>query len=411
MPKHTPFENFKKNVHKVAPLISLSEDDIKTVTTPDHVLEKEIKVGKKEYSAYRVQFNNARGPYKGGIRFHPAADLEEVKALAAAMAVKCAVVNLPLGGGKGGVTFDVKNTSAEDIEKIARAWVRAFAEHIGVNKDIPAPDVYTDARIMGIMLDEYEKIFGLSSPGTFTGKPLSLGGSLGRERATGLGGVYVLEALREKLGKRRDELRVAVQGFGNVGFHAAKILHFLGYKIVALSDSSGGILNERGFDPAEVRIAKEEKESVIDFKADGVREISNDEVLVCDCDVLVPAALDNQIHKENAENIRARIILELANGPTHPEADEVLAEKDITVIPDVLGNAGGVTVSYLEWVQNRNGLYYTEEEVLNRLRPIMEHAFEAVLRFSKEKRVTLRQAAFALGIGRIVEAMRARGNL
>jgi len=419
----TPFENYKQYVREVGKINGLSESEINQFEIPNNILEKDIEIKRDDGSTevlrgYRVQFNNARGPYKGGIRFHKEADLDEVKALAALMAIKCAVVNIPLGGGKGGVQFDPKLYSEKEIEEVARGWVRAMGDNIGVDKDIPAPDVYTNPQIMAYMLDEHEKLVGKNDPGFITGKPLSLGGSKGRTEATGQGGVYVLEALREELGKEKGELRVAIQGFGNVGYYVAKLLFELGYLIVAVSDSKGGLYSKNGLDPNMIQKAKEEKGSVnglyCDAKRleeDDVQIITNDEILVSDCDVLIPAAMDRQITDENAKDIKAKIILELANGPTTPEADKILKEKGVIVVPDVLSNAGGVTVSYFEWVQNRQQYYWTEAEVLSKMHPIMTDAFRAVWGIMEDKKITLREAAFSLAISRIIEAMRLRKTL
>ncbi|MDD4989090.1 MAG: Glu/Leu/Phe/Val dehydrogenase [Candidatus Pacebacteria bacterium] len=423
---HSPFNNYLVRLKQASNLLKLSANEFKSLSTPNRILEKTIEIkrdnGKKEkLKAYRVQFNNARGPYKGGIRFHPLADLDEVKALALGMAVKCAVVGIPMGGGKGGVQFDPKQYSPKEIEAVSRAWMRAMAEYVGSKKDIPAPDVYTNGQIMAYMLDEYEKITGESDPGMITGKPLSIGGSLGRDTATAQGGVYVLEELVSTLGLKRKDLRVAVQGFGNAGYHIASILHGLGYKIVGLSDSKGGIWSARGLDPEEVSAVKEKHHAITEFYCKGtvcdmerlMREeakvFSAEDFVTCDCDILIPAALDNAIDGKNAKNIKAKIIMELANDPTAPEADSILAKKKIIVIPDVLANAGGVTVSYFEWVQNITGQRWSEEEVRVKLKPIMLKAFGDVWKISKEKKVTLREAAFTLAVQRISEAMRERG--
>lgn len=394
--------------------MNLKESEIEAMQTPDKVIEQKINITldsgeQKEFNAYRVQFNNARGPYKGGIRFHPAADIDEVKALAALMAIKCATVNIPLGGGKGGVQCNPKELSKAELERIARAWVGVMAEEIGADKDIPAPDVYTTPEIMAIMLDEYEKIKGRSEPGFITGKPLSLGGSLGRETATAQGAVYVLEELVKVIGRQQEQLTVAVQGFGNAGFYAAQILHNLGYKIVAASDSQGGIYNADGLNPDELMKVKKEQGSVAAYA--GGQPITNAEIIACACDVLIPAALDNQIREDNASAVKAKIILEIANGPTTPEADKILQEKNIIVAPDVLANAGGVTVSYFEWAQNKTGYYWTETEVQGKLKPIMVRAFQDIWRFSQEQKVSLRDAAFILAVERIVQAMRLRGRV
>lgn len=411
---NTPFANYVARITKTAQLLGLSTEAVTALTTANNIIEHDITITKDNgefvtLPAYRVQFNNARGPYKGGIRFHPAADLDEVKALAAAMAIKCAVVGIPLGGGKGGVTFDPKTFSKKEIEKVSRAWARAMAPSIGVDRDIPAPDVYTTPEIMSYILDEYEKVVGHSEPGLITGKPIALGGSLGRGIATAQGGMFVLEELIKILGKNRDGMRVIIQGFGNAGYTMASILHKMGYKIVGASDSKHAIYSVDGFDPDLVMKIKETTGSLETVA--GVKFITNEELLVSDCDILVPAALDNQLRVDNAENVKASIILELANGPTTPEADAIFAKKGIVLVPDVLANAGGVTVSYFEWVQNRQGYYWTEAEVEAKLLPIMQKSFADIWNFSHEKQITLRDGAFALAVKRIVEAMQLRGRI
>lgn len=419
----SPFDNYRARLEHAARALKLTPEETKKLETPDRVLQKDISITRDDGSkvslpAYRVQFNNARGPYKGGVRFHPAADLDEVKALAALMAIKCAVVNIPLGGAKGGVTFNPKFYSKTEIEQVARAFVRAFAEHLGSDKDIPAPDVYTNAEIMGYMLNEFETITGRREPGMITGKPLELGGSLGRDTATAQGAVYVLEALRQVLGKEPRELTVAVQGFGNAGGHAAEILYKLGYPIVAVSDSKGGIYRAGGLDPAELNRVKHEKDALTEMychgtvcdlekmEKDSARIITNEELLTCDCDVLIPAALDNQLTAKNAADVKAKIVLEIANGPTSPEADEILSKNGVIVVPDVLANAGGVTVSYFEWLQNTQDEQWNEEEVHRKLQPLMVKAFDDVWRMAKEHRVTPRDAAFLLGAKRLADASR-----
>ncbi|MFH1427839.1 MAG: Glu/Leu/Phe/Val dehydrogenase [Patescibacteria group bacterium] len=411
---NTPFNNYITNLRRSAEIINLTEVEIKALSKPYNIIEKKISIvmdngEQKEFNAYRVQFNNARGPYKGGIRFHPEADIDEVKALAAGMAIKTAVVNIPLGGSKGGVQCNPKELSEQELEKIARAWINAMADKIGVDKDIPAPDVYTNPQIMAYMRDEFEKIKGRSEPGMITGKPIPLGGSLGRTAATAQGGVYILEELVKSGNKNRGELRVAIQGFGNAGYYVASILYKLGYKVVAISDSQGGIYNKDGFDPEYVNKIKQEQSSVV--KVYDVQKISNEEIITCNCDILIPSALDNQIREDNAGEIKAKVIIELANGPTTPVADKILQEKGVVVVPDVLANAGGVTVSYFEWVQNRTHFYWTEEQVLNRLKPIMVNAFKNIWEMSQTKNITLRDAAFAKAVERIAEAMRLRGTV
>lgn len=422
----SPFEQIKGHMDEAIRFLGLSAEEEACLTTPDAVHEEELTVetsrGTEIFSAYRVQFNNARGPYKGGIRFHPDADLDEVKALAAAMAVKCAVVDIPLGGAKGGIAFDPKSYTRDDIERIARAYVRALHAHIGVDQDIPAPDVYTTSEIMGWMLDEYEHIAGRSEPGMITGKPLLLGGSKGRDEATAQGGVYVLEAYVADIGANPAELSVAVQGFGNAGMVAAKLLHTAGYRIVALSDSKGTLYSSEGLDPYRVEQAKHAGSAVtslycegtvcdeVRLRADSAEVLPPEAILSVPCDILIPAALDNQIRADNASSVRSRIILELANNPTTPEADMLLGQHDVIIIPDVLANAGGVTVSYFEWVQGRQQYYWPLDKVQRHLREIMVDAYRAVVQRAQADTITYRQAAYRLGVERIHEAMRLRGR-
>lgn len=422
-----PFDQYTTNVRKTAELLKLSEKDTKALLTPDRVIEKKLSVSigkkKKTLTAYRVQFSNARGPYKGGIRFHPKADLNEVKALAAMMAIKAAVVGIPMGGGKGGITFDPKEASREEIHAISRAWARAMAPYIGPHKDIPAPDVYTTPEIMGVMLDEYEKVQGVSAPGTFTGKPLSIGGVPGRDTATAMGGLFVLNAFVKEKKWKPKSLRVAIHGFGNAGATMATLLYDQGYKIVGLADSKGSVMSQRGLNPAVFNHIKNEHKALRDVYCQGsvcdesklqkekVDVGEPEAVLTMDADILIPAALDGVITKDVAEHMRAKAILELANGPTTADADMILAHKKIPIIPDVLANAGGVTVSYFEWVQNNTGLPMTRVEVNNRLEKVMAAAWADVSRFSKEYGVPYRIAAFGLGVERILQAKRDRGTL
>jgi glutamate dehydrogenase/leucine dehydrogenase len=406
-----PFQSYLERLASAVNTLRLSPAVHAALKTPERIIEKDIELtrddGSKEtLRAYRVQFNSARGPYKGGIRFHSAADLDEVKALAAAMAIKCAVVNIPLGGGKGGVQFDPKKYSKPEIERVARAFVRAMGDALGAKKDIPAPDVYTNPEIMAIMLDEFEKMVGHKEPGMITGKPLERGGIVGRDTATAQGGVFVLERFVQALGLEPSRLRVAVQGFGNAGATAARLLHEDGYTIVGVSDSKGGVVGE-SLDPAQLEKTKLETGGLT---APGTRAVSNAELLETDCDILIPAALDNQLTAANASRVKAKIILELANGPTTPEADVIFAERTITVIPDVLANAGGVTVSYFEWLQNNDGTLWSKEKVHTELRTIMNAAADAVLEESKKTQVPLREAAFLLGVERLADAITAKGR-
>lgn len=410
----TPFEQVQQHVRSAANALLLNEAQLKSLTTPDAVHETDLVVetskGKQTFPAYRVQFSRARGPYKGGIRFHPKADKDEVQALALAMAVKCAVVGLPLGGAKGGVTFDPKLYEQSDIISISRAYATAFASHIGVDRDIPAPDVNTTADIMGYMLDAYEAAVGKSEPGVITGKPLALGGSKGRDTATAQGGVYVLESYLSGLSISLKGLRVAVQGYGNAGATMAHLLRDAGSIVVAVSDSKGTLVAETGIDLAAVDAAKKSGKSVIDA-AEGTFNADPESVLYAACDVLIPAALDNAIRIDNQASVKAPHILELANNPVTPEAEAALAARGVAIIPDVLANAGGVTVSYFEWVQNRMQYYWDEEEVFVKLKRTMTSSYGDVAARKKElgQGTTYRQAAYALGVGRIAEAVKKRG--
>ncbi|MEK6916989.1 MAG: Glu/Leu/Phe/Val dehydrogenase, partial [Nanoarchaeota archaeon] len=362
------FDNVKKQLSNINKTMKLSDKEMKLLLTPNKVIQEELEVKMdsgemKKFQAFRVQYNRARGPTKGGIRYHPNVSLGEVKSLAFWMAVKCAVVDIPYGGAKGGIIVNPKELSQKELERLSRAFIRAIYKDIGPMKDIPAPDVYTNSQIMAWMLDEYEKLTGENAPGVITGKPLELGGSKGRSFATSQGGAYVLREFAKIKGLQPEETTVAVQGFGNAGSFIAKILDEWGYKIVAVSDSKGGIYNKNGLNIKALEHHKEKTGSVKGFAVD----ISNKELLELDVDVLVPAALENQITSQNADKIKAKVILELANGPVTPEADELLAKKKIAVLPDVLANAGGVTVSYFEWVQNLYGYYWEEAEILEKL--------------------------------------------
>src|SRR3989344_1486749 len=424
--KDPPYSRFQKNLKDTLDRLKISKKDQAIFSKPQGIYKKQIEItrdnGKKlKLHAFRVQFNNARGPYKGGIRYHPEADEDEVKALAALMAIKTAVVDIPFGGAKGGVQVNPKELSKKEVEEVSRAYVRAFAEHLGPDTDVPAPDVNTNPDIMAWMRDEYEKITGTFAPAFITGKPMSYGGSLGRDTATARGAFFLIQELVEREGLDSKGLRVVIQGFGNAGSHMAELLHGAGYTVVAVSDSHGGIYNEDGLDP--VRIEKYKKQtgsvtgeycegSVCDtkkMKMDHVRHVSNEELLELKCDILIPAALDNVITEKNAKNIKATIILELANGPTTPEADAILAKKKVTVIPDVLTNAGGVTVSYFEWSQGKSGEQWTADQVDRELKRLMLNAYKAVRREAHREKITYREAAFSVGVKRILEAMRVRG--
>ncbi len=426
-----PFQHFLYNLNEAAKRIGLSEKAIEKLKTPENIFQTEIEFKNDagetiKAPAYRVQHNSARGPYKGGIRFHHEADLDEVKSLASLMSLKCAIVNIPLGGSKGGVQINPKNLSKTEKEKLARAYSKVLTENklIGVNYDIPAPDVYTDPQIMAWMMDEHEKIIGYKSPGVITGKPLELGGSLGRSYATAMGGFFILREYFAKNfpNKAPQDIRVAIQGFGNAGAFFANIADKNGYKIVAVSDSKGAVCSENNqFNVSKLHKYKKEGESLrgsfcegdncdVDLmKAENVKIISNEELLELDVDVLVLAALDGVINENNVKNIKAKTILELANGPVTPEADTALVKNNIDVIPDILANAGGVTVSYFEWIQNRSGDVWEEDYVNKKLEKVMTKAFNDLLQVRNEYRLSLREAAFILGVKRIVIAMELRG--
>ena len=360
------------------------------------------------FTGYRVQHNVSRGPAKGGIRYHPSVDLDEVRALAMWMTWKSAVVNIPFGGAKGGVQCNPKEMSLHEIEHLTRRFTWEISLLLGPEQDIPAPDVYTNPQVMAWMMDTYSMLKGYSVPGVVTGKPIELGGSLGRFEATGRGVVITaLEALKF-LNKPIEGAKVAIQGCGNVGGVAAKHFDRLGAKVIAISDSMRGIYNERGLDLQRILEYKAKYQCFVCEKKEE-SEITNQELLELDCDILVPAAIENQITEKNAPRIEAKIIVEGANGPTTPEADEILNEKGIFIVPDILANAGGVTVSYFEWVQNLQELIWSEEEVLDRLTRIMQRSFKEVFEISLSKKIPMRTAALVLGIGRVAEATRLRG--
>jgi glutamate dehydrogenase (NAD(P)+) len=356
---------------------------------------------------YRVQHDVSRGPAKGGIRFHPQVTLDEVKALAAWMTWKCAVVNLPYGGAKGGIEVDPKKLSAHELERMTRRYTNEIAIIIGPEKDIPAPDVYTDAQVMAWIMDTFTMRQGFASPGVVTGKPISLGGSLGRREATARGCTYTIEEACKHLGKPIEGLTVAIQGYGNAGSIAHDLLHARGAKIVAVSDSRGGAHSTRGLDPKTVQAHKEQAGSVTGLS--GADRIGNNELLELKVDVLIPAALENQITEVNAPRVKARIVAEAANGPTTPDADNILHENGVFLIPDILANAGGVTVSYFEWVQDLANYFWTEEEVNHKLETIMRRSFGDVLALAEKNHTHNRTAAYMLGVGRVAEATRLRG--
>jgi len=402
--KFTTIIGFLDKIGKIA---NLNEKELNLLKNAENELQAELEVNGKKYPAYRVQYNSARGPYKGGIRYHPEVDLDEVKALAFWMSLKTAVADVPMGGGKGGITVNPKELSDEEIEELSRKWVQAFYKSIGPTKDIPAPDVYTTPQIMAWMVDEYEKLIGEKAPGMITGKPIEVGGSLVRDIATALGGVYVLEEAVKKIGL--NEKTVAIQGFGNAGMNAAKLLVERGFKIVAVSDSKGGILNNEGLNFEELIKVKSESGSVVNVEY--AEKISNSELLELNVAVLVPSALANVITAENAANVKAKVIVELANGPTTPEADEILHSANVLVLPDILANAGGVTVSYFEWVQNNYGYYWDAETVKSRLKEKMVTAFGKVWDGYSKNDYDFRTNTYVLAVKKILAVEKLRGRV
>jgi len=410
-----PFEVALEQLDRAASHMDLSEEALEFLRRPMRILEVSVYVkmddgSVKVFPGYRVQYNWALGPTKGGIRFHPDETLSTVKALAAWMTWKTAVMNLPYGGGKGGVVVNPKELSDRELEALSRSYIRSIYDVISPYSDIPAPDVYTNPKIMAWMMDEYEWISRRRDPsfGIITGKPLSIGGSLGRIDATSRGALYTVREAAKILDMDLKGASMAVQGYGNAGYYMAKLgVELFGLKVVAVSDSKGGIYNPEGLDPDEVLKWKIETGSVKDFN--GATNISNDELLALDVDILAPAAIENVITKDNADNVKARLIAEVANGPVTPEADDILFEKDIFQIPDFLCNAGGVTVSYFEWVQNLNGFYWTEDEVYRRLDEKMTYSFHKVYNTAKEKKIHMRNAAYVVALSRIYMAMKDRG--
>lgn len=404
---NNPFQNALSQLKRATSLVSFSADFLERISHPDRQVRISIPVAmdngsQKVFEGYRVQFNNARGPYKGGIRYHQDTDIEEVKALAFWMALKCAVAGIPMGGGKGGVTVNPKELSKAELEQLSRGWMRRMADVVGPQKDVPAPDVNTTPEIMAWMADEFAKATGDTSGAVITGKPIEHGGSEGRGTATAQGGFYVFEALREKLGLPAM-CRVVIQGFGNAGEHAAHIWQSAGHKIIAASDSKAAVVNENGLDVAALYEHKKATGSVGGFA--GAQTIASDEVLYVECDLLIPAALENQIREDNAGRIQAKLVFELANGPTTPEADDQLFARGIPVVPDILANSGGVTVSTFEWEQNLKGEHWSEADVFTKLKGMMEKEANGIFEKAMSLKTDLRRAAFVIALERIQSAM------
>lgn len=409
-----PYLIAQKQIKAAVTELGLPDAVYEILKQPLRVLEVAIPVvmddGRVQvFTGYRSQHNDALGPFKGGLRFAPGVNVDEIKALSMWMTFKCATLGLPYGGGKGGVICDPKKLSSRELEELSRGFIQAVSMIVGPEKDIPAPDVYTNPQIMAWMVDEFSKIRDQNSFGLMTGKPLIIGGSAGRGTATGRGCVIVAAAAAKKLGIDITKARVVVEGFGNAGSVAAQLISEMGAKVIACNDSTGGVYRPEGLDVKAVIAHKERTGSVKDFP--GTRPVTNEELLQLECDILIPAALENQITERIAPGVKAKIISEAANGPTTPEADEILAKKGVLVIPDVLASAGGVTVSYFEWVQNTMNYYWTEEEVNQKLAEMMNRAFETVYKMHETKKVTMRRAAFMVAVSRVAEAMKVRGWL
>ena len=381
--------------------MGLKDKEISYLLTPKNIVRFEAN----GFEGYRVQFNNDLGPFKGGIRFHQEVDESEVKSLAFWMVIKCALNNVPFGGGKGGVNVNPKNFSEKEYEELSRAVVRALKNDIGVDKDIPAPDVYTNSQVMAWMRDEYEKIFGKQEPGVVTGKPIELGGSKGRSESTSQGGIYVLKEVLKREGIK--DPRIGIEGFGNAGMNAAKILRNQRYKVVCVSDSTGAVYNKRGLDISKLIKYKQAKGKFENYEEDTV--IKKEDLIEQDLDVLIPAAMAESINKDNAHKVKAKIILELANGPLTKEADDILKDKAL-IIPDILANSGGVIVSYFEWIQNKTGEYWTEEEVQNKLKEKILGTLKELYN-EQEKDVSMRITAYKKGIRKVLKAAKLRGAL
>ena len=415
MAELNPFDIACEQLDDCAKILNLDEDVREMLKSPMRELHVSIPVrmddGRtKVFKGFRVQYNDAKGPTKGGIRFHPDETIDTVRALAAWMTWKCSLMDLPLGGGKGGVICNPKELSENELERLSRGYIDMIWQFMGPNKDVPAPDVYTTPQVMAWMMDEYSKITGSNEFGCITGKPICVGGSCGRDDATARGGMFTIREAARELGIDLAKATVAIQGYGNAGSNAAILCRDLfGSKVVAISDSKGGIYNKDGLDIELACSVKKDTCTVVNFPKDETQKISNQELLELDVDILISAALENVITKENAPHIKAKIIAELANGPTTPEADEILFKNGVHVIPDFLCNAGGVTVSYFEMVQNIDRYCWDVEDVRKRLDDRMTRAYRTVLETSRAYNINMRQAAYVVAVSRVVEAMKMRG--
>lgn len=407
--KINPFESAKYQLSKASETANLDKNIVEQLTHPDRYIEIAIPIimddgSQKIFAGFRSQHNNARGPYKGGIRYHQNVDLDEVKALSFWMTFKNAVIDVPFGGGKGGVIVNPKELSETELEKLSRGYMKKMFRNLGPEIDVPAPDVNTNGQIMGWMRDEFEKLSSSSAPGVITGKAIEDGGSEGRAEATGYGGGYVLrEAIHSGL-LNAERKTIAIQGFGNVATYLSEYASEHGFKVVALSDSKGGVYNPEGINITLAEKHKKETKALSGLSS--TSNITNAELLELDVDVLVPAALENVLTAENADKVKAKFVLEMANGPTTPEADEIFAKKGVIVVPDILANSGGVCVSYYEWYQNMNNEHWSKEQVLQKLDEQISHAFKKVVDVQKEYKTTLRTATYILATKRLIEKMK-----
>jgi len=414
MKKYNPYDNVLETIEAAATMLKLPKNDYEALKYPERELKVAIPVEMdngdvKVFEGYRVQHSSTRGPCKGGIRFHPDVEIEEVKALAAWMTFKCAVVNLPFGGAKGAVNVEPKKLSRAELRRLTRRYTAMILPLIGPEKDIPAPDINTNADIMGWIMDTYSMLKGYSVSGVVTGKPIGIGGSLGRSTATGRGVMLITSEILHRLGFPVLDTTVAIQGVGKVGGVAASLLAKKGMRVVALSDVSGGIYKAEGLNIIKVVEFIKDGGHLIDYNFEKVQHITNKELLTLKVDVLIPAAMENQINKEIANDIKAKIIVEGANGPTTTEADEILATKNVIVVPDILANSGGVIVSYFEWVQNIQSLTWDEDEVNKTLEKIIIRAFNEVWQKTNKYKSTLRMGAYMVALERLAEAKRIRG--
>ncbi|MBN1188616.1 MAG: Glu/Leu/Phe/Val dehydrogenase [Dehalococcoidales bacterium] len=411
--ENNPFEIVRRQIDKCAEILKLDPQVTALLKNPLKELHVSLPVrmddgSVKVFQGFRVQYNNARGPGKGGIRFHPEETIDTVRALAAWMTWKCSLLDLPLGGAKGGIICNPKEMSQSELERLSRAYIRSIAQFIGPDKDVPAPDVYTNPQTMAWMMDEYSVIAGKPQFGVITGKPLNVGGSPGRGDATARGGMFTIREAAKNLGIDLEKATIAIQGYGNAGYYAAKLVQeMFGSKVVAACDSKGGVYCKTGIDPKIAFECKEKNGSVCSLP--DVEQVSNEDVIDMDVDVLIPAAIENVITDKNASKVKAKIVAELANGPTTPEADDILYSNGVHVIPDFLCNAGGVTVSYFEMVQNAYMYYWDEAEVYERLDKRISAAYNSVLDTSKKYNINMRQAAYVVAVKRVVDAMKIRG--